>query len=142
MAVRRLVQCPVCRWLNERLFVASLRSSRGEGAINNLVDRVNGFPFAGTAAKNKDTGDQAVLLVIITIVLPVAFTVLPKNNARYADGLPTVATMDSAEMGGRCNSRHDDDSLRTHGVPSEAQHIGMQMALSTVRIDNCGHKKK
>lgn len=122
--------------------MASLRWGRGESAIDNLADCVNGFPFAGAAAKNKDSGNQAELLVIIMIVLPVAFTVLPKNNARYADGLPTVATVDSAEMGGRCNSRHEDNSLGTPGVPSETQHIGMQMGLSTVRINNCGHKKK
>jgi|HubBroStandDraft_1064217.scaffolds.fasta_scaffold582179_2 hypothetical protein len=68
---------------------AENRSLR-ESTIDNLVDCVDRFPFAGTAAKNENAGDQ-LKVDVPTDGMIVILAVLAQNYFGDTNGLATVA---------------------------------------------------
>ena len=66
-------------------------------AILNLIDGINGFPFAGTAAEHKNARNQ-VEVSIVCIMKALTLAVLPENNAGNADRFPAVTAVDASEM--------------------------------------------
>jgi hypothetical protein len=62
-----------------------------KGAIDDLIDGVNGFPFTGTATQDEHTGDQLKLRVIAG-VMAVILIVLSQNDFGNANGLTAVTT--------------------------------------------------
>jgi hypothetical protein len=90
-------------------------------AVDDLVDGVDRFPFARTAAENEDPRDEVE--VIIVSVMAVIFVVLMQNDFGDTDGLTAVAAMHTAEVLRRQFNRHEDYSLERFGQAWKAQNI-------------------
>ena len=67
------------------------------GAVDNLVDRVDRFPFTGTAAKNEDAGDEMEVLVVRGL-LAMAFGIFALHEVRNTYRLPAVTAQYTAEV--------------------------------------------
>jgi hypothetical protein len=67
-----------------------------------LVDGVDRFAFAGTAAKNKNARHE-LKTRIRGVVLALRLTVFTKNDTRDANGLSTVPAKHSSKLGGLSN---------------------------------------
>ena len=67
-----------------------------ESAIHDLIDRVNRFPFTGTATKDEDARDEMELGVIGILDAPV-LAVLAQDDGGYAHGLSAVTAQNSAK---------------------------------------------
>jgi hypothetical protein len=76
---------------------ARFSRKRREGAVYDLIDRIDGFPLARTAAKNKNAGNQ-VKVHVVGIVMALAFAVFPKDDAGNFDGFTAVTTKDSPKL--------------------------------------------
>jgi hypothetical protein len=81
-----------------------------QGAIHDLIDRVDGFPFAGTAAQNEDPRDEQELRIIV-LVRSQASAVLLAYDTGNAHGLPAVSTQHTAKMLTNWFGGHQDNSL-------------------------------
>ena len=79
--------------------------SRSRRTIDNLVDGVNRFALAGATTENEDLGDEMEMR-IGRVVLPLRFTIFPKNNTGNTDRFPAVTAENSSEMDGPCNGGH------------------------------------
>lgn len=84
---------------------SALCRGRREGAIYDLIDRVDGFSFTGTAAQNKNTGNQ-LEAGVSGIVLALRLTIFTKDDAGDTNRFPTVSAKDSSKLGGLRNGGH------------------------------------
>ena len=81
-----------------------------EGAVDDLVDGVDGLSFAGTAAENKNARDE-VVVHIICVVKRVRLRIPLHDESRNADGFATTAAENSAEILSHCLCCHGDCSF-------------------------------
>jgi hypothetical protein len=92
---KRLLDGPA--GLQSDFFVGFWRGNLGERAIDDLVDGVDRFSFAGTAAKHENTRDEMEMSVA-RIVSTTNFVFLLADDSWDADRLTAMATEDTAEM--------------------------------------------
>jgi hypothetical protein len=104
-----------------------------ECAIDNLIDRVDRFPFTGTATKNENTRDELELR-IIACVMAVIFAVFAQNDIGDADGLTAVTAQDPAKLLRRQFDRHEDCSLDKSGRAWKLEDTEWLGILSTGKI--------
>jgi hypothetical protein len=93
-------------------FVVGGRSHHGlrQGTIHNLIDRVDGFPFAGTAAQNENPRDEQELrIILLRLSLTSAF--LLANDAGNTHGLSAMTAQHTAKMLTNGFGGHLDNSL-------------------------------
>jgi hypothetical protein len=88
----------------------TLSRSLGKSTIHDLIDRVNRFPFTGTATKDENTRDE-LELGVIGIVMALILVVLTRDEAGNAHGLPAVTAQNPAKVLRRGFYRHGDCSF-------------------------------
>lgn len=86
---------------------SALAGSLRKGAVHNLIDGVDRFPFTRTATEHEDARDE-VELRIAGFVLAVILAVLAKNDTWNAHRLSAMTTQDTAKLlrGGFCRHKH------------------------------------
>ncbi len=86
----------------------------GLGAIDDLIDIVDGFFLAGAAPENEDAGHQ-VEVRIVFVVGGAAVGLFFHDQAGDADGLGTMAAKNAAEILLKSFYGHRDSSLDSVG---------------------------
>jgi hypothetical protein len=118
---------------------ACLRNGLCEIAIDDLIQRVNGFSFTMTATQDKDAGNELELRVVGHMTA--ALAVFPKHNVWDANGLAAVPAQHTAGRLRRQFDRHDNCSLRSFGLIAETG--GYKLAREFVhRQDSKGLRKR
>jgi len=82
--------------LKRRGLRAAVRRSLRKSAIDNLADGVNGFPLAGTAAKNKNAGDQ-LESGVVGLGIAMSFLVFTQDDTWNTHRLIAMAAKNTAE---------------------------------------------
>jgi len=83
--------------LQGNCFVVLGSGNLGEGAVDDLVDGIDGFTFTGTAAKYEDAGYE-MKLRIVSLLQTVHFIFFLADNAGNANWFATMAAKNTAEM--------------------------------------------
>ena len=83
--------------LQGNCFVVLGSGNLGEGAVDDLVDGIDGFTFTGTAAKYEDAGYE-MKLRIVSLTQTVYFIFFLADNAGDANWFATMAAKNTAEM--------------------------------------------
>jgi len=86
------------------------RGSQGMGMVNNLVDGINRFAFAGTATDVEDPGNE--LVVNVVAIAGNLERTFPATDERWnANGFSTMTTQHSAKTFRHNRRCHEKDSL-------------------------------
>ena len=95
---------------------------QGIGIVHNLVDGINGFPCARSAANIEDAGDQLVVN-IVGVARNLELTLPAGNDRRDANGFATVTAQYGAKTFRYDRRCHENCSLGLNSGPGGSERI-------------------